>query len=108
VDRISETLVLTQSDVATLLTMDECIAAVERAFAAFGQGRAVAPGILGMHATHGGFHIKAGFLDVGRPYFAAKLNANFPENPSRFRMPTIQGAVVLCDADNGFPLAIMD
>ena len=107
-DRISQTLVLTQSDVATLLTMDECIAAVERAFAAFGQGRAVAPGILGMHATHGGFHIKAGFLDVGRPYFAAKLNANFPENPSRFRMPTIQGAVVLCDADNGFPLAIMD
>ena len=103
-----ETLLLTQSDVAALLTMDECIAAVEAAFAAYGEGRAGAPGILGMHAARGGFHIKAGFLDVGRSYFAAKLNANFPDNPGRFRMPTIQGAVVLCDADNGFPLAIMD
>ena len=107
-DRSSDTLVLTQADVAALLTMEDCIAVVERAFDAYGQGRAGAPGILGMHATHGGFHIKAGFLDVGRSYFAAKLNANFPENPSRFQMPTIQGTVVLCDADNGFPLAIMD
>ena len=103
-----ETLLLTQSDVAALLTMDECIAAVEAAFAAYGEGRAGTPGILGMHADHGGFHIKAGFLNAGRSYFAAKLNANFPENPARFEMPTIQGAVVLCDADNGFPLAIMD
>jgi alanine dehydrogenase len=108
VDRTREKLVLTQSDVAALLTMDDCIAVVERAFDAYGQGRIGAPGIMGMHATHGGFHIKAGFLDVERPYFAAKLNANFPENQSRFRMPTIQGTVVLCDADNGFPLAIMD
>jgi ornithine cyclodeaminase/alanine dehydrogenase-like protein (mu-crystallin family) len=61
-----------------------------------------------MHAAGGGFHIKAGFLDAGRSFFAAKLNANFPENAARFQMPTIQGAVVLCDADNGFPLAIMD
>jgi alanine dehydrogenase len=103
-----ETLLLTQSDVAALLTMDECIAAVEAAFLAYGEGRAGTPGILGMHAARGGFHIKAGFLDAGRSYFAAKLNANFPENPARFQMPTIQGAVVLCDADNGFPLAIMD
>lgn len=105
---IRETVILTQADVAALLTMDECIAVVERAFAAFGEGRTAAPGILGMHAAHGGFHIKAGFLDAGRSYFAAKLNANFPDNPSRSRMPTIQGTVVLCDADNGFPLAIMD
>ena len=101
-------MLLTQSDVAALLTMDECIAAVEAAFRAYGEGKAGAPGILGMHAARGGFHIKAGFLDAGRAFFAAKLNANFPENPARFQMPTIQGAVVLCDADNGFPLAIMD
>lgn len=103
-----ETLVLTQADVASLLTMEECIAAVERAFTLYCQGKAPAPGILGMHATHGGFHVKAGFLELGQPYFAAKLNANFPENPSRFGLPTIQGAVVLCNANDGFPLAIMD
>jgi len=103
-----ETLVLTQSDVASLLSLEECIAAVERAFAMHGRGEAVAPGILGMHAAQGGFHIKAGILELGRLYFAAKLNANFPQNPSKFGLPTIQGAIVLFDAENGFPLAIMD
>ena len=32
------------------------------------------PGILSVHATDGGFHIKAGILELERPYFAAKTN----------------------------------
>src|SRR4029079_19038260 len=43
-----------------------------------------------------------------RPYFAAKLNANFPQNAALHGLPTIQGAVILSDASNGAPLAIMD
>ncbi len=39
--------------------------------------------------------------------FAAKVNGNFSGNPRR-GLPAIQGAVVLCDAANGRPLAIMD
>jgi ornithine cyclodeaminase/alanine dehydrogenase-like protein (mu-crystallin family) len=67
-----------------------------------------APGILGLHDGDGSFHVKAGFLTVeGKPYFAAKLNANFPGNPKR-GLPTIQGAVILSDAADGTPLAIMD
>lgn len=57
----------------------------------------------------GGFHIKAGLLKErgGRPYFAAKVNGNFPENPARRGLPTIQGVVVLADADSGAPVAVM-
>lgn len=47
-------------------------------------------------------------LDLSRSYFAAKVNANFPENAKRFGLPTIQGVVVLCDGENGYPLALMD
>jgi ornithine cyclodeaminase/alanine dehydrogenase-like protein (mu-crystallin family) len=36
------------------------------------------------------------------------VNGNFPENSSRFGLPTIQGVIVLCDAGNGTPLAVMD
>lgn len=61
-----------------------------------------------MHAKDGGFHIKAGLLELERPYFAAKVNANFPLNPSRFNLPMIQGVIVLCDAECGYPLAVMD
>jgi alanine dehydrogenase len=88
--------------------MDECIAAVELAFRLHGEGNTVPPAVLGLHILHGGFHIKAGVLSLARNYFAAKVNANFPDNPARFGLATIQGMIILCDADNGSPLAILD
>jgi alanine dehydrogenase len=54
------------------------------------------------------FHIKAGTLDLSRPYFAAKTNANFPGNIERYGLPTIQGVIALFDAERGTPLAILD
>jgi len=65
-------------------------------------------GILGMPAEGGGFHLKAAFLPLERSYFAAKVNGNFPSNPQRSGLPAIQGVVVLADAENGEPLAVMD
>lgn len=102
------TLILKRSDVAALLGVEECIAAVEQAFRLHAEGKALPPGVLGMHARTGGFHIKAGLLDLNRSYFAAKTNANFPENARRFGLPLIQGVIVVCDAENGYPLAVMD
>jgi alanine dehydrogenase len=101
-------LLLTSRDIQTLLTLDECIAAVEHAFRLYGDGKAVPPGVLSMHTCDGGFHVKAGLLDLERSYFAAKVNGNFPKNGIRFGLPTIQGVIVLCDAANGTPLAVMD
>ena len=106
--RPPETLFVSPREVRDLLTMDECIAAVESAFRLYGEGKAARPGVLSMQTSDGGFHVKAGLLDLGRAYFAAKVNGNFPENPTRFGLPTIQGVIVLCDADRGCPLAIMD
>jgi alanine dehydrogenase len=102
------TTLLSRQDVERLLQPQECIAAVEDAFRKLAQGTVPLPGILGMHAGDGSFHVKAGFLTLDRPYFAAKLNANFPQNGARHALPTIQGAVILSDAANGVPLAIMD
>lgn len=106
--RREQTLVLRGNEIAELLTMPECIAAVEHAFRLHGQKLAPAPGMLGLHAREGAFHIKAGFLELQRSYFAAKVNANYPGNGERFGLPTIQGVIVLCDAENGCPLAVMD
>lgn len=105
---MNETLLLSRSDVERLLTPEVCIAAVEDAFRQLADGKVPPPGILGMHGGEGSFHVKAGFLAADRPYFAAKLNANFPQNGPRHGLPTIQGAVILSDAVNGAPLAIMD
>jgi alanine dehydrogenase len=104
---VSGTLLLTRKDVAELLPLSDCIQAVEQAFQLQGEGRAPAPGVLGVRAQGGGFHIKTGILPLSRNYFAAKTNANFPGNPAR-GLPTIQGVILLFDADNGQVLAATD
>jgi len=102
------TILLTRSDVVHLLTQKECIEAVEKAFRLLGEGKTTPPGILGIHALDGGFHIKAGIMDLERSYFVAKMNANFPANPKRHHLPTIQGVIMVADASNGRLLALTD
>src|SRR5260221_11569859 len=102
------TLVLERSHVAALLSLDECIAAAEAAFRDHAQGRTLPPGVLGVPSESGGFHIKAAGLRGERTWFAAKCNANFPDNPERHGLPAIQGVIVLCDGETGVPLALMD
>jgi alanine dehydrogenase len=102
------TLVLTRRDVESVLGIGDCIEAVERAFRLHAEGATIAPGVLGAHVDGGGFHVKtAGLLDERR-VFAAKVNANFPGNPARRGLPTIQGVIVLFDAVTGEPLAVLD
>ena len=104
----ADVLVLSRRDVLSLLTLGDCIAAVEQAFRLHAEGRTLGPGVLGVPAGDGSFHVKAAGLVGTCRYFAAKTNANFPENPRRFGLPTIQGTVVLSDATTGAPLAVMD
>jgi ornithine cyclodeaminase/alanine dehydrogenase-like protein (mu-crystallin family) len=101
-------LVFGRSAVAELLDVDASIEVVERAFELQGLGVAPLPIALGIPADGGWFHVKAGLLGLERPYFAAKVNANFPENTARRRLPTIQGVIVLMDGETGTPLALLD
>ena len=104
-----ETLLLTRSDIAATLDMQDCIEAVESAFRSLGRGESEPPQTMGVHVANGGFHVKAGILRFGdRQFFACKTNGNFPANPGARGLPTIQGLVVLCDADDGRVLAAMD
>lgn len=96
---------VSRQEVAALLTLDECIAAITEAFRLRGEGKLRPPGILGIAAPSGAFHIKAAVM---RNFFAAKVNGNFTDNPTRLGLPAIQGVIVLCDAETGRPLAAMD
>src|SRR5260221_5532445 len=104
---LTQTLILNRRQVADLLTIDECIVAVEQAFKLHAEGKALPPKVLGIHTGNGCFHIKAGVLGLSRTYFVAKVNANFPGNSPK-GLPTIQGIIVVCDGTNGKLLALMD
>src|SRR2546422_6683428 len=100
--------ILTRGDVLELWPLRDCIVAGEAASRLHAEGRTLGPGVLAVPAEGGGFHVKAAGLVGERSYFAAKTNANFPDNARRYGLPTIQGTVVLADARTGELLAVMD
>ena len=72
-----ELLILSRADVCELLSLRECIDAVERAFRLHAEGRTLAPGVLCVPAAGGGFHINAAGLQMG---LVGSQNATFPGN----------------------------
>lgn len=103
------TVVLTARDVHRFLTIRECIDAVARILRAHEAGKSHGPVSSGFALSSGSVHAKlAAIEDDGRVFVAVKANVNLPGNPSRHGRPTIQGALILLDGDDGRPLAIMD
>ena len=89
------TLLLNRTDVQRLLSLTECVVAVERVFRLQGEGKIPSSGILGVRTQSGGLHVKIACLSGAKNYIVAKLNTNFAQNYARFGLPTIQGAIVL-------------
>ncbi len=103
------TLILTRSEIASLMNFSDYVEAVEQAFHLLASNKILGPGILDIPGREGMFHAKAAGLPMGDEiYVALKMNGNFPENKKRFGLPTIQGTIVLCDGIRGYPLAFLD
>jgi len=102
------TLLLRRSVVEQLLSLSECIDAMENVFRLQGEGKLPAAGILGLKTSKGGLHVKTAVLSAHKSYIVAKLNTNFAENRQHFGRPTIQGIIALFDAENGRALALLD
>jgi ornithine cyclodeaminase/alanine dehydrogenase-like protein (mu-crystallin family) len=104
-------LLVDAGQVRRILDVDTTRHAVEAAFRTSVLPGATPPSTAGLHAPLGTFHVKSA-LNVPGPgeprRFVAKINANFPANPAHHGLPTIQGLLVLFDADRGLPLAVMD
>lgn len=103
-----DTLIVTRRDIMRLMTSADYLAAAEQAFRAAMLGKANAPHPMHLPMMRGGFHAKGASMSLDRDYVAVKINGNFPSNPTELGLPTIQGAILLCDGRNGRLLAVMD
>ena len=105
---MSELLVLSRAEVESLLTMDDCIKAMEQVFAASSQKMADSVGVLHFDIAKygGGWSVKPGYL-VDKGYVGVKMMCGYPDNVSK-NLPTALGAILLSDATNGLPLAVLD
>ena len=101
-------LLLSRSDIASLMSFSDYVDVVEHAFRRHAEGGALHPALAHVDADGGEFHIKAGGLRGDPPYFAVKVNGGFFQNRAKFDLPNIQGLILLSRADNGVPLAAMD
>jgi alanine dehydrogenase len=100
--------ILGRREIVALMPLRDYVVAAEAAFRAYASGVAEVPDPMHIRCTNGGLHAKgAGVSLDGRDYVAVKANANFPGNGAR-ALPTIQGAILLFDGEQGSLLAIMD
>ena len=102
-----ETLLLTQSDVRSLVTMESAVAAVEQAFAAHGRGEALMPPKVYIElAEHcGDFRAMPAYLAGAA---GLKWVNCHPQNQARHGKPTVRGLYILSDPSTAEPLAVLD
>ena len=104
----SEIVLLSGHDLRRVLNPTVVIEALREAYAALAdnqrdQGRSV-----GFMIDGGSIHVKSGLLPGSHLAFASKVNVNLPDNPKLRQLPTIQGVVVVSDAKDGRPLAVLE
>ena len=96
-------LVLTRTDVEELLDLDELVAALARAHEELSAGRASLPPRIAAFTEAGLLGAMPGYIPSAG--LGCKLVTLFPGNTDRH---THQAAIVLFDAANGTPVALMD
>ena len=82
---MNEIVVLSRTDLRSLMQFGDYVDVVTEAFRMYAEGRAISPPPLHILAEDGGFHVKAASLPLGPGYVAIKTNANFPQNRRRVR-----------------------
>ncbi len=106
---IPEAMLLSRRDLAALMNAGDWLETAEAAFRAAAEGAGTVPAPMTLEGRGGTFHAKGASIEHDdRLFVALKLNGNFPANPALRGLPTIQGAILLCDGETGSLLAILD
>jgi ornithine cyclodeaminase/alanine dehydrogenase len=104
-------LLLTRKDVEKVLTMKDAIAAVEEGFRQLALGNVIMPQRTAIRISeHHGIHLgmPAYVGGAGGGSLALKVVTVYPENQSKFGLPTTIGTLLLNDPRTGALVAIMD
>lgn len=103
------TLILSQEDVKSVLTMKDCMAAVEEAFKQLALENVVMPTRPTIRIPKYKALINAMPAYIGgMEALGVKMVAGYLDNPTLYGLPTVQATILLNDAKTGTPLSVMD
>lgn len=98
--------IISRADVLSLITMDDAIDAMARAFGRLSAGRAEMPARVGLESGDGISLFMPARLGAGGER-GAKIVSVFPGNRAR-GLPGINGVILMLDDGTGLPAALMD
>ncbi|MFN0118008.1 MAG: alanine dehydrogenase [Elusimicrobiota bacterium] len=104
----SQILWLSESDVASLLSMDEAIGAMEKAFRLHGEGKVQLPAkiYLEFKPWDGDLRAMPAYVQGDTPSAGVKIVNSTPSNPEK-GLPAVAGIMVYVDPQTGLPLSVM-
>ena len=101
-------LILTRSQIAGLLQFEEYVAVVGAAFRAHAEGCSMPPALMHVERARWRVPHQGRRLAHARTVLRAQIQRRLLSQPRTLGMPKIQGMVILANASNGLPLAVMD
>lgn len=102
------TLLITSKEIYRLLTPSVANRVIEKAFRAYGSGKADMPPKSYLHFKQGDLRSMPAYLHGEGFNIAGIKSVNVHPFNYRNNMPTVMGLIVLTDPNTGFPLAILD
>ena len=104
-----KTILLSRRDIEKLLTMKDCMAAVEKAFADLARGGAIMPQRTPIPVPESdGIALFMPAYIKGMGALGAKVVTVYKNNMSKHKLPVVLGTIILLDDATGFPVAVMD
>lgn len=107
-DATRQMILLSGHDLRQLIHPQTAIEALRDAYRALADNPGDQGKSVGFTVEGGSIHVKSGLLPGSHLAFASKVNVNLPDNWRAHQLPTIQGVVVISNAKNGRPLAVME
>jgi alanine dehydrogenase len=103
-------LLLSRKDVESILTMEDCLTAVEAAFGELARDRAIMPqrAVIRVADHKGLFLGMPAYIGGDMDAIGLKVVTVYPDNPGKHKLPTTLGTLMLCDPRTGQAVAIMD
>lgn len=99
---------ISQQEVASLLSLEKTIEAVEKAFCQYAQGKAITPPVLSLMIPSQEGEIDAKFCYMDGLAMAGGKLVSFYERNAAKGLPSVTGTIILLDGSTGELLAVMD